>query len=67
MKQDVIEWKLFLTYAPVSNGRAERMIGTLKNAVAKMVRSADLSLYSSLSSTLSGYRRRRGRTGVSPF
>lgn len=33
MKVNGTTWKTVLEYAPISNGRAERMVGTLKSAV----------------------------------
>ena len=39
MKKVVVTWKTTLTYALMSNGRAERIVGTLKRAISKMVSS----------------------------
>ena len=62
-----IEWKRVLAYAPMSNGRAERMVGTLKKAVRKMVLGQGVSWEKSLPKVLFGYRRRRLAGGVSTF
>ena len=35
-KRNGIYWSTIAPYSPKSNGRAERMVGTLKNAVLKM-------------------------------
>lgn len=62
-----IEWKKVLAYAPMSNGRAERMVGTLKKAVRKMVLGQGLYWEKSLPKVFFGYRRRRLAGGVSSF
>ena len=62
-----IEWKRVLAYAPMSNGRAERIVGTLKKAVKKMVQGQGVSWENSVPKVLFGYRRRRLAGGVSPF
>ncbi len=50
-----------------SNGRAERMVRTLKTALQKAAGSAVDTWNRVLTSILSGYLRRPGPTGLSPF
>ncbi len=56
-----------LAYAPMSNGRAKRMVGTLKRAIKKMDLKESSSWYLVLPDALYGYRRRRLESGYSPF
>ena len=67
MAQHGITWRTFLAYAPMSNGREERMVGTLKAAVRKTVLEMGMEWDKALTQDLYGYRRRTLRNGVSPF
>lgn len=62
-----IEWKTVLAYAPMSNGRAERMVGTLKRCVGKLSVGNSSKWEEELVKAIYGYRRRPLRIGVSPF
>lgn len=37
MEKNGIKWKKVLAYAPISNERAERTVGTIKSAIKKTV------------------------------
>ena len=67
MAQHGITWRTVLAYAPMSNGRAERMVGTLKTAVRKTVLETGMEWDKALIQVLYGYRRRALSNGVSPF
>ena len=67
LSQHGTEWKTVLAYAPMSNGRAERMVGTLKRAIKKMVLKEGSSWDLVLPDALYGYRRRRLESWYSPF
>lgn len=62
-----ITWKTVLAYAPMSNGRAERMVGTIKRAIGKMVLKNVQAWDEVLPSVLYGYRRRALSSGLSPY
>ena len=62
-----IKWRTVLAYAPMSNGKAERMVGTLKRGVKKTVVAAQRDWAEALPGVLYGYRRRRMASGASPF
>ena len=62
-----ISWKPVLAYAPQSNRKAERMVGTIKKSVAKMVYKNAREWDKRLPKVLYGYRRRRLAEGCSPF
>ena len=70
MARNGITWKTVLAYAPMSNGRAERMIGTLKKAIRKVLLGSAPSAVNwdaALHRVLYGYRRRKIAVGLSPF
>ena len=67
MAQHCITWRTVLTYAPMSNGRAEKMVGTLKAAVCKAVLEIGMEWDKAITEVLYGYRRRAMKNGVSPF
>ena len=67
MQEKQVNWKTVLAYAPMSNGRAERMVGTIKRAIGKMARSNPLDWDLAVSKVLYGYRRRHLSSGFSPF
>lgn len=65
-----ISWKPVLAYAPMSNGKAERMVGTLKRAIRKTLLgngAPGAEWEQELNQVLYGYRRRRMADGYSPF
>lgn len=62
-----INWKTTLAYAPMSNGRAERMVGTLKNGIKKTINGKSVQWDKALEKVLFGYRRRKNSSGFSPF
>ena len=65
--QHKIQWKPVLAYAPMSNGRAERMVGTIKRSLAKSAFKNSTNWDQLLTQTIYGYRRRRLAEGFSPF
>jgi len=67
MKRNDISWKTVLAYAPMSNGRAERMVGTLKSCIGRLCESQPRNWMKKLSQAVYGYRRRAMDSGVSPF
>ena len=67
MARHGITWRTVLAYAPMSNCRAERMVGTLKAAVRKTVLETGMGWDQALTQVLYGYRRRTMKNGVSPF
>ena len=66
-KRRGITWKLTAAYNPQGNGRAERMIRTLKNAVAKIIHDHLTEWDAALPAALHGYRVRATRERPSPF
>ena len=62
-----IQWHTVLPYAPMSNGKAERMVGTIKSGVKRVCDSGAMDWDEALPQVLFGYRRRRGPSGFSPF
>ena len=63
-----IEWKIISVYNPRGNGKVERMKGTLKRAIQKVVVSnSDRNGGDFLGEILGGYRKRPGTDGRSPF
>ena len=67
LAQHGIQWQPVLAYAPMSSGRAERMIGTIKRSLSKTAYRDRLRWDRELPSVLYGYRRRRLREGYPPF
>ena len=67
MREIGTKWKTVLAYAPMWNGRAERMVGTLKKAVLKTTLSSHMEWDVALSQVVARYRRRRLADGSSPF
>ena len=67
MNVNDIKWKTVMAYAPMSNGRAERIVGTIKGAIGKMVRTNPLDWDLAVRKVLYGYRRRNLRSGFSPY
>lgn len=62
-----IKRRTFPAYSPMSNGREERRVGTLKASIRKMVIHDGIELDKALDKTLYGYRRRSFKEGSSPF
>ncbi len=62
-----ISWKPTLSYAPMSNGRAERMVGTIKKAIKKVVLTEGGEWDAVLPGVLYAYRRRSMPGGKSPY
>ena len=67
MARHGITWRTVLANAPMSNGKAERMVGTLKAAARKTVLDTEMEWDKALTQVLYGYRRCALRNGVSPF
>ena len=67
MAQHDITWPTVLAYAPMSNGRSEGMVGTLKPAVRNTVLETSMEWDKALIQVLYGYRRRALSNGVSLF
>lgn len=61
------KWRSVLAYALMSNGRAERMVGTLKRAIGKLVSSNSLWWDFAVEEAVFGYCRRPLQNGCSPF
>lgn len=66
-KRRGIDWRFVAAYNPQGNGRAERMIRTLKNAISKMVHDNLTEWDCALPAALEGYRVRPTRERPSPF
>ena len=63
-----IDWEIVSAYNPRGNAKVERMVGTLKREVQKvLVSNKDRVWDESLGEILGGYRRRPGTDGKSPF
>ena len=62
-----IEWKFVSTYNPRGNAKVERVVGTLKRSLKKMVMSTKKDWDECLNDVLQGYRRRPYPDGASPF
>ena len=66
-KYSGMNWKFLSTYNPRGNAKVERMVGTLKRAIKKMVMSTEAQWDECLEEVLQGYRRRRNKDRSSPF
>ena len=65
-----IGWRAVLAYAPMSNGKAERMVGTIKRAISKTLQgkgSPASEWEEILNRVLYGYRIREMEGGLSQF
>lgn len=62
-----IEWKTILQYAPMSNGRAERMVRTIKKGMKQAVFRSDAAWPTVVNQVVYGYRRRTLPGQQSPF
>lgn len=67
MEENSFKWKTVLACAPMSNGRAEGMVQTVKTGIAKMVFNQPTQWVLALDRVLFGYRRRNLAFGFSPF
>lgn len=65
MKSHGIEWKPVLAYFPMADGRAVRMVATIKLALNRTVVRADLDIAEVLPRVLSEYRRSSRGKGAS--
>lgn len=54
-----IRWRTLLEYAPMRNGRAERMVGTSKRAIAKIVLNGGPGSVEAIVKVVSDYRCRK--------
>lgn len=64
-KKTGIKWNYVSTYNPRGSAKVERMVGTLKRALKKVVHATDVEWDICLVRILSGYRRRPGSDGMS--
>ena len=62
-----IQWRFVSAYNPRGNAKAERMVGTLKKSVRKMMVSSEVEWDAWINRILGGYRKRPGADGKSPF
>ena len=67
MKSNDIKWKTVLAYAPMSNVRAERMVGTVKRSIGKIVLTHPTDWGLAVAKVLYGYRQRNLSSGFSFF
>ena len=70
MSRQGIAWKPVLAYAPMSTGKAERMVGTIKRSIRKTLLGqgdATSKWESALRQILYGHRRRRLSDAFSRF
>lgn len=61
------EWKPMFSYAAMSNGRAERMLGMIKKSVGRLVVGSERGWEEELSRAIYGYRRRPLDIEASPY
>lgn len=62
-----IDWKSVLTYAPIAIGRAERMVGIIKQVINRYMIQNGGDRAEALPRALYGYRRRNNSNPSSPF
>ena len=67
MDEHGTQWKTVMAYAPVSNGKAERMVGTMKRSITKTVLQSKQEWDQVIDQVVYGYRRRRNSNGFSPY
>lgn len=67
LRENSVMWRPLSAYAPEANGRAERMVGTMKRAIAKVAWSSKSDWDDKISRIVSFYRAWKGRGGLSPF
>lgn len=61
------KWHTVLAYAPMSNGKAERMVGTIKSGIGRLVQDNGKEWDEVVDKVVFGYCRRPMRDGMSPF
>lgn len=66
MEQE-ITWHTVLDYAPMSNGKAECMVGTMKRSVATMGLNGSSDWEEALRTASYGYRMRAGKGKRTPY
>lgn len=66
-QQQGIERKTVLAYAPMSNGRAERMVKNIKAGIKKLALDGGIDWDEDVRKVVYGYRRRPLVSGFSPF
>lgn len=67
-KSQGIAWHFVATYSPQTNGRVERMVGTIKSALRRtLLQDPTLEWNVALDRIIFAYRCRPGPDGVSPF
>lgn len=66
-EQQGIQWRTVLAYAPMSNGRAERMVKTVKSGIGRVVKDRGGSWDEIVHQVVYRYRRRPFAEGSSPF
>lgn len=66
-KQQGIEWKTALAYAPMSNGRVQRMVQTGKESIGEIARNYKEDCEEFIRRVVYGYRRRPLVSGCYPF
>lgn len=67
MEEYGTKWLTTLSYAPMSNGKAEKMVGTMKRGIRRLVVQYGKEWDVFVDKILFGYHRRPARDGVSPF
>lgn len=58
MKKMAVKWKPVAAYAPMSNGKPERMVGTIKKATGRLVLDNPQYWHKHCNKAVHGYRRR---------
>lgn len=61
------KWKPVAAYAPMSNGKAERMVGTIKKDIGRLVEREPTKWAEKCEGAVAGYRKRRASGSRSPF
>ncbi len=68
MKDHGIKYQSIMAYSPMTNGKVERMVGTVKRSLKKMVLfNRDREWNTLHQNVLYGYHRGRQESGFSPF
>lgn len=67
MKDHGIAWNAVTVYSPKSNGKAEWMVGTIKEAVGRLVEGDPSKWAEKWEAGVAGYRRRPTQMGKSLF
>lgn len=61
------DWRTVLVYAPIFNGRAERMVATIKQSVGRIKNDVGRNWDAFVGNATFGYRWRAMNDGHSPF